>query len=231
MFGQRCLANALPFDVALTYHLRCQNSSSRSTKSTQLVTITVTHWHLFNAEAHVGRPDFLLHGVGSVAWCVFDIVLVHRSGFAFGFDGDGTSRSARRGFRRVDDLNRSPLIRVWFDVEVDLNRNEQIFLAFLAPRGIVAAAVVSVFALRILSTSEDEGILKDAQILVPATFMLIVGAVAVYGLGAAPPAQRLGLAEAITVNTVDLDLEPSETQSVLALVKPDSIQQETQSKS
>lgn len=32
--------------------------------------------------------------------------------------------------------------------------------------------------------------------LVPATFMLIVGTVAVYGLGAAPLARRLGLADA-----------------------------------
>jgi CPA1 family monovalent cation:H+ antiporter len=77
-----------------------------------------------------------------------------------------------------------------------LSKSEQIFLAFLAPRGIVAAAVVSVFALQILSTSEDEAILRDAQILVPATFMLIVGTVAVYGLGAAPLARKLGLAEA-----------------------------------
>jgi CPA1 family monovalent cation:H+ antiporter len=78
-----------------------------------------------------------------------------------------------------------------------LNRKEQIFLAFLAPRGIVAAAVVSVFALRIMATAEPGSELaKDASVLVPATFMLIVGTVAVYGLGAAPLARRLGLAEA-----------------------------------
>ncbi len=78
-----------------------------------------------------------------------------------------------------------------------LKRNEQVFLAFLAPRGIVAAAVVSVFALRILSSTHvDEALAEDAAILVPATFMLIVGTVAVYGLSAAPLARRLGLAEA-----------------------------------
>jgi len=78
-----------------------------------------------------------------------------------------------------------------------LNRQEQIFLAFLAPRGIVAAAVVSVFALRIMGdTKLDPGLVKDASVLVPATFMLIVGTVSVYGLGAAPLARRLGLAEA-----------------------------------
>ncbi len=77
-----------------------------------------------------------------------------------------------------------------------LNRAETIFLAFLAPRGIVAAAVVSVFSLRILaSAGQDEALIHDAEILVPATFMLIVGTVTIYGLGAAPLARWLGLAE------------------------------------
>jgi hypothetical protein len=75
--------------------------------------------------------------------------------------------------------------------------NEKLFLAFLAPRGIVAAAVVSVFSLRILATGDkDPGFIYDARMLVPATFMLIVGTVAVYGLSAAPLARRLGLADA-----------------------------------
>ena len=78
-----------------------------------------------------------------------------------------------------------------------LSREEQIFLAFLAPRGIVAAAVVSVFALRIMADAEPGSeLMKDAAVLVPATFMLIVGTVSVYGLGAATLARRLGLAEA-----------------------------------
>ena len=77
-----------------------------------------------------------------------------------------------------------------------LTRNERIFLAFLAPRGIVAAAVISVFALRIMGTAgQDAALIEDAKILVPATFMLIIGTVAVYGLGAAPLARWLGLAE------------------------------------
>ena len=78
-----------------------------------------------------------------------------------------------------------------------LNLNEKIFLAFLAPRGIVAAAVVSVFALRIMADAEPGSrLMNDAAVLVPATFMLIVGTVSVYGLGAATLARRLGLAEA-----------------------------------
>jgi NhaP-type Na+/H+ or K+/H+ antiporter len=61
---------------------------------------------------------------------------------------------------------------------------ERIFLAWLAPRGIVAASVASVFALRMGGAGEG---------LVPATFLVIVGTVAVYGLTAAPLARRLGL--------------------------------------
>jgi NhaP-type Na+/H+ or K+/H+ antiporter len=65
-----------------------------------------------------------------------------------------------------------------------LSRNERVFLAWLAPRGIVAASVASVFALRLG---------ESGQGLVPATFMVIVGTVTVYGLTAAPLARRLGL--------------------------------------
>jgi NhaP-type Na+/H+ or K+/H+ antiporter len=65
-----------------------------------------------------------------------------------------------------------------------LSRNERVFLAWLAPRGIVAASVASVFALRMGESGGG---------LVPATFLVIVGTVTVYGLTAAPLARRLGL--------------------------------------
>jgi NhaP-type Na+/H+ or K+/H+ antiporter len=66
-----------------------------------------------------------------------------------------------------------------------LRWQEKLFLSWLAPRGIVAAAVSSVFALRL----GEEG-----QRLVAATFLVIIGTVAVYGLSAAPLAFRLQLA-------------------------------------
>ena len=73
---------------------------------------------------------------------------------------------------------------------------ERVFLAFLAPRGIVAAAVASVFALRVATISGEDGeIAQQAQQLVPITFLVIVGTVAVYGLLAAPLARWLGLAD------------------------------------
>jgi NhaP-type Na+/H+ or K+/H+ antiporter len=73
---------------------------------------------------------------------------------------------------------------------------ERLFLSFLAPRGIVAAAVASVFALKIETIASPESRLgEQAQLLVPITFLVIVGTVAVYGLLAAPFARRLGLAD------------------------------------
>ena len=74
---------------------------------------------------------------------------------------------------------------VWVStVGSTLSRKERVFLSWMAPRGIVAASVASVFALRLGESGEG---------LVPATFMVIVGTVTVYGLTAAPLARRLGL--------------------------------------
>ncbi|WP_417850356.1 cation:proton antiporter [Thalassoglobus sp.] len=67
----------------------------------------------------------------------------------------------------------------------NLTNKEKLFLSWLAPRGIVAAAVASVFAIHLG---------PDGKGLVPATFLLIVGTVVVYGLTAFPLARYLGLA-------------------------------------
>lgn len=53
-----------------------------------------------------------------------------------------------------------------------LKWQEKFLLAWVAPRGIVAAAVSAIFALKL----ENDGIL-DAHLLVPLTFMLIIGTV------------------------------------------------------
>lgn len=70
-----------------------------------------------------------------------------------------------------------------------LKRNERLFLACIAPRGIVAAAVASVFAISL----EEAGV-EQAGTLVPYTFAVILGTVAFYGLAAGPIARKLGLA-------------------------------------
>jgi NhaP-type Na+/H+ or K+/H+ antiporter len=73
-----------------------------------------------------------------------------------------------------------------------LGKRERIFLAMMAPRGIVAAAVASVFALRL--ESHDPPI-ADAALLLPYTFAVIVVTVAFYGLGAPLVARWLRLSE------------------------------------
>ena len=67
---------------------------------------------------------------------------------------------------------------------------ERIFLAWLAPRGIVAAAVSAVFALGL----EASGI-AGAEGLAALVFLVILATVCLYGLTARPLARLLGLAE------------------------------------
>jgi CPA1 family monovalent cation:H+ antiporter len=71
-----------------------------------------------------------------------------------------------------------------------LARNERIFLALTAPRGIVAAAVASVFSLRL-----DELGVVNGQVLVSATFTTIAGTVLLSGLASRRLAVRLGLVD------------------------------------
>ena len=72
-----------------------------------------------------------------------------------------------------------------------LSFNEKLFLSWMAPRGIVAAAVASIFALRL----EEVG-LPGSEVLVPQAFFIIIGTVALYGLTAPLVARCLGLAKA-----------------------------------
>lgn len=75
-------------------------------------------------------------------------------------------------------------------VGTDLTMADRAFLSALAPRGIVAAAVSSLFALRL----QEAGV-PGAEQLAPLSFLVIVVTVAVYGLGAGPLARRLGLSD------------------------------------
>ncbi len=75
-----------------------------------------------------------------------------------------------------------------------LSLREKAFVAGLAPRGIVAAAVSSVFALEMERRAATLDIPGSDQ-LATVTFFVIVGTVAVYGLTASPLAKWLGLAD------------------------------------
>lgn len=71
-----------------------------------------------------------------------------------------------------------------------LSWRERLFIAWMAPRGIVAAAVTSVFALEL---GTENG--TQAAQLLPITFLVIIGTVLVYGLSASPLARWLDLAD------------------------------------
>lgn len=70
-----------------------------------------------------------------------------------------------------------------------LTITERVFIGTVAPRGIVAAAVAALFATRL-----EQRDIAGADQLVPVVFFVIVGTVALYGLGAGPLARRLGIA-------------------------------------
>lgn len=73
----------------------------------------------------------------------------------------------------------------------DWDWRQRVVLAWVAPRGIVAAAVAAVFALEM---EQKFGVAEAGQ-LVPVTFLTIILTVAIYGLTAGPLARWLGVAD------------------------------------
>ncbi len=84
-----------------------------------------------------------------------------------------------------------PVAVVLSSLRTKLNWKEQGFIAWLAPRGIVAAAVASLFSVRLEAVYGAE----VAGPLVPIVYMVIIGTVTVYGLTLQPVARLLGLAD------------------------------------
>jgi hypothetical protein len=84
-----------------------------------------------------------------------------------------------------------PLSVIASTIRTSLSWRERVFLMSMAPRGIVAAAVSAIFAIRL----EEEGV-RGAELIVPIVFLVIIGTIVVYGFLAGPIARALGLAEA-----------------------------------
>lgn len=82
-------------------------------------------------------------------------------------------------------------LSVWLSTwRSGLTIQEKTFISWMAPRGIVAAAVASIFAFELLELNQP-----DAELLVPVTFLVIVGTVLFYSLTASPVARWLGISE------------------------------------
>lgn len=81
-------------------------------------------------------------------------------------------------------------LKVWLSaIGSGLNWREKLMIAWIGPRGIVAAAISGLFALKL----SQHGVV-GADALVPLTFIIIVGTVVSASLTARPLAKRLGVA-------------------------------------
>ena len=82
-------------------------------------------------------------------------------------------------------------ISIFFStIKSKIKWQEKLYLSWMAPRGIVAAAVASIFSLELLERGYEE-----AEVLVPIMFFVIIATIIVYGLSAIPLAKVLKLSE------------------------------------
>lgn len=75
-----------------------------------------------------------------------------------------------------------------------ISLNEKLFLSWISPRGIVAAGVASIFTIRILASKSSfitEAEKQDAELVLPLTFLIIIGTVIIQGATAKPIAKFL----------------------------------------
>ncbi|MFF6980836.1 cation:proton antiporter [Streptomyces sp. NPDC008343] len=79
-----------------------------------------------------------------------------------------------------------PVIALLSTLRTDFTGRERAFIGWMAPRGIVAASTATTFS----AALTGEG-LRDADKILPVTFLVIVGTVLVYGLTAKPVATKL----------------------------------------
>ena len=84
-----------------------------------------------------------------------------------------------------------PLVAAVSTLGTDLTRGERGFIGWMAPRGIVAAATASTFSAGLVAEKID-----GASRILPATFVVIVATVTLYGLTAAPVARLLRVVRA-----------------------------------
>ena len=97
---------------------------------------------------------------------------------------------AAAGFVAVVIFVARPLSVAVSTLRSGLSRNERVFLGAMAPRGVVAAAVSSLFGLELVDMGYEA-----ASMLMPVTFAVIASTVLFSGLLAVPLVKRLGLAQ------------------------------------
>jgi NhaP-type Na+/H+ or K+/H+ antiporter len=83
-----------------------------------------------------------------------------------------------------------PAVAAASTLRTSLSVRERAFIGWMDPRGIVAASTAATFGAPLAMAG-----IGGANKLLPATFVVIVGTVAIYGLSGPPVARLLGLAE------------------------------------
>ena len=83
-----------------------------------------------------------------------------------------------------------PVVAVLCTRNEGLSRNERAFIGWMDPRGIVAAATASSVGAALVAAK-----VPDAQVLLPAVFMIVAVTVFIYGMTAVPVARALGIRE------------------------------------
>lgn len=85
-------------------------------------------------------------------------------------------------------------LAVWASsIGSNLKTSEKLMISWIGPRGIVAAAISSLFAIRL-----QEYDIQGVELLVPLVFMVIIGTVLIQGLGAKLVGNLLGVREPAT---------------------------------
>ncbi|WP_131668515.1 cation:proton antiporter [Psychrobacter pygoscelis] len=85
-------------------------------------------------------------------------------------------------------------LAVWASsINSNLKTSEKLMISWIGPRGIVAAAISSLFAIRL-----QEYDIQGVELLVPLVFMVIIGTVLIQGLGAKLVGNLLGVREPAT---------------------------------
>lgn len=96
-------------------------------------------------------------------------------------------------------------IAVWISaLGTPLTRNEKLMISWIGPRGIVAAAISSLFAIRLQNSH-----LAGVELLVPLVFLVIIGTVLIQGLGAKTVANLLKVRDPISNGVLIVGANPS----------------------
>lgn len=100
-----------------------------------------------------------------------------------------------------------PLVAFCSTARTTLSTRERAFVGWMDPRGIVAASTAATFGPPLASAG-----IRGADKILPVTFLVIVGTVALYGLTAVPVARMLGLEQTVEEQQTERELpdEPEE---------------------